>query len=94
MAKLFFTPVSIVSGLFAGLISKKLFERVWALVDREDPPQADQRGVPWLKLIAALAIEGAVFRTVKGAVNHAARSWFAGLTGRWPGTDANAHADK
>lgn len=87
--KLLFTPVSIISGLFAGLVSKKLFERMWAVIDEREPPQPDQRGVPWPKLIAALVIEGAVFRLVKGAVDHAARGWFAGLTGRWPGTEGN-----
>jgi Protein of unknown function (DUF4235) len=86
--KLLFRPVSIVSGLLAGLVGKKLFERVWALVDEKDPPQPDQRGVSWPKLVAALMIEGAVFRLVKGAVDHVARGWFAGLTGRWPGTAA------
>jgi hypothetical protein len=92
MAKLLFTPLSIVSGIFASLIGKKLFARVWAFVDKEDPPQADQRGAPWPKLVIALAIEGAVFRMVKGVVNHAARGWFAGLTGSWPGTDTSRHA--
>jgi hypothetical protein len=86
--KLFFIPVSMISRLLAGLAGKKLFERVWAVVDETDPPKPDQRGVSWLKLVAALAIEGAVFRLVKGAVDHAARGWFAGLTGKWPGTEA------
>jgi hypothetical protein len=45
------------------------------------------RGVPTGKLIAALAIEGAIFRVTKGIVDHQARSGFAGATGRWPGKD-------
>lgn len=85
--KLLFTPVSIVSGLIAGMTGRKLFERVWALIDEAAPPRPDQRGVAWSKLLAALVIEGALFRLVKGAVDHAARGWFAGLTGRWPGTE-------
>jgi hypothetical protein len=83
--KLLFIPIGIVSRLLAALAGKKLFERVWAVVDEKDPPKPDQRGVSWPKLVAALAIEGAVFSLVKGAVDHAARGWFAGLTGRWPG---------
>ena len=38
-------------------------------------------------LIAALAIEGAIFRVTKGVVDHQMRSGFAGATGRWPGKD-------
>ena len=39
------------------------------------------------KLLAALAIDGAIFRLTKGIVDHQARSAFAGATGRWPGED-------
>ena len=55
--------------------------------DDEDPPEPDVRGTPTGKLIAALAIEGAIFRVTKGFVDHQARSGFAGATGRWPGKD-------
>jgi hypothetical protein len=88
MMKLLFTPVSIVSGLLAGVAAKKLFKGVWALFDEQEPPKPDRRGVPWPKLVAALVIEGAVFRVVKGAVDHAARDLFASFTGKWPGTEA------
>ncbi len=43
-----------------------------------------------MKLIAALAIEGAIFRVVKGLTDHGARRGFASLTGRWPGEDPAA----
>jgi hypothetical protein len=85
--KAIFTPIGILSGLLAGLLAKRGFERIWALVDEEEPPAADQRHVSLPKLVAALAIEGAVFRLVKGLVDHGARSGFAHLTGSWPGED-------
>ena len=86
--KLIFTPISIVSGLLAGIAGKKVFERLWSLIDEEEPPEPEHREISWPKLIAALAFEGAIFRLVKGLVDHGARRAFANVTGSWPGEEA------
>jgi len=86
--KLIFTPFSVALGLIAGLIGKKIFEQVWGLIDKEEPPDAEHREFEWPKLIAALLIEGAIFRLVKGLTDHGARRSFARLTGTWPGEEA------
>ena len=91
--KILFAPVGIIAGLIAGLVAKKTFEKAWALIDDDDPPEPDVRGVPTGKLIAALAIEGAIFRVTKGLVNPQLRSGFAGATGRWPGKDPATEDD-
>jgi Protein of unknown function (DUF4235) len=83
--KLVFAPIGIVAGLIAGLIAQKGFERLWAVLDDEDPPEPDQRDATYPKLVAALLLEGAVFRLTKGLVDHGVRGGFARLTGRWPG---------
>lgn len=85
--KILFAPISIGAGLLAGLIAQKLFERLWALVDDEEPPEPDDREVPIAKLLVALAIEGALFRLVKGLTDRSARKGFTALTGTWPGDD-------
>jgi hypothetical protein len=85
--KFLFAPISIGTGLLAGLIAQKVFERLWTLVDNEDPPEPDDREVPVAKLLVALAVEGAVFRLVKGLTDRGARKGFAALTGAWPGDD-------
>jgi hypothetical protein len=85
--KILFAPIGIGAGLLAGVAAKKGFERIWALVDDEDPPEPDQGDAQLSKLIASLVIEGAVFRLTKGLVDHGARRAFAGATGRWPGED-------
>lgn len=85
--KLVFTPISILAGLLAGLVGKKIFERLWGLVDEEEPPSPEHREFSWPKLIAALLIEGAIFRLVKGLTDHAARRAFAKGTGSWPGEE-------
>lgn len=86
--KLIFTPFRIVLGLIAGLIGKKAFEGVWGLIDDQEPPSPEHRQFSWPKLIAALVLEGAIFRLVKGLVDHGSRSSFAKLTGSWPGEEA------
>ena len=85
--KLIFTPISVISGLLAGVLAKKIFERAWALVDDEEPPQPEHREFSRPKLFFALVIEGAIFKLTKGLVNHATRSAFAKLTGSWPGEE-------
>jgi hypothetical protein len=86
--KIVFTPISIVIGLLAGMVGKKIFEQLWGLVDEEEPPRPEHREFSWPKLIAALVIEGAIFRLVKGLVDHGTRTTFAKATGSWPGEEA------
>ena len=88
MSKLLFAPISIGAGLAAGLLGRKLFEQAWGMVDEEEPPHSQHREIEWPKLVAALAIEGAIFRLVKGLVDHGARRTFERATGAWPGEEA------
>ena len=53
--KFLFAPIGIVTGLLAGIAAQKAFERIWAMIDDEDPPEPDQPRRPDLKLVAALA---------------------------------------
>jgi hypothetical protein len=88
--KVVFAPIGILAGLAAGFAAQKGFERIWAAFDEEDPPEVEDREVSYPKLIAALAVEGAVFRLVKGMVDRGARLSFASITGVWPGEDDTA----
>jgi len=85
--KLIFTPLSLVLSLIAGMLGKKIFEKIWSLVDEEEPPRPEHREFSWPKLIAALVIEGAIFRLVKGLADHGSRTTFAKATGTWPGEE-------
>jgi len=86
--KLVFTPFSVALGLLAGIIGQKIFEKLWGLVDDEEAPSPQHRQFSWPKLIAALLVEGAIFRLVKGLTDHTARRAFARTTGSWPGEEA------
>lgn len=83
--KLLFIPISIGGGLVAGALSKKLFDVVWGLVDDEEPPAPEHRDVSWPRLVTALAVQGAIFRVTRGAVERGTRRGFFALTGSWPG---------
>jgi hypothetical protein len=86
--KFLFMPFSILAGLIAGFLSKKIFDSLWSLFDDQDAPEPHHREISWVKLIVALAIEGAVFRAVRGLVDHSARRSFQRVTGSWPGDEA------
>ncbi len=85
--KFLFLPVSIGAGMVAGMLSKKLFEAVWGVIDDQEAPEPKHREIELAKLIPALAIEGAVFRLMKGLVDHGSRQGFLRLTGSWPGEE-------
>ena len=87
MGKLMFLPISIGSGLLAGLIGKKTFQLIWGAIDDEQAPQAEHRYISLPKLVAALAIEGALFALIRGLVDHGSRHAFARATGSWPGDE-------
>jgi hypothetical protein len=82
-----FIPVSLVAGLLAGFLGKKLFDAVWGLVEDAEPPEPDHRDVSWGKLALALAVQGAIFRAVRGLADRATRISFYRATGTWPGEE-------
>jgi hypothetical protein len=83
--RVLFAPIGILAGLAAGFAAQKGFEKVWAIFDDEEAPEAEDREVSYPKLAVALILEGAIFRLVKGMVDRGARLGFASLTGSWPG---------
>jgi hypothetical protein len=85
--KLAFVPISILGGILAGVLGQKAFDAIWGKVDEREPPQPEDRETSFAKLAIALAIEGAIFRLVKGLFDHAARRGFARMTGTWPGEE-------
>jgi hypothetical protein len=86
--KFVFLPISILGGILAGLIAKKTFERLWGVIDDQEPPDAEHRDIHYGRLAVALALEGAIFRLVRGFFDHGARHGFERLTGSWPGEEA------
>jgi hypothetical protein len=87
MSKLLFIPFSVIGGFLAGVVSKKTFETLWGAVDDHEAPDPQHRAVSFTKLIAALVLEGAIVRVVRGLFDHGTRQVFQKLTGSWPGDE-------
>jgi hypothetical protein len=87
MKKVAFLPLSVLGGFIAGFIGTKIFERIWGLIDDQEPPDAQHREVEYGKLVAALVLEGAIFRVLRGLFDHQMRRVFARATGEWPGEE-------
>ena len=85
MKKVLFVPFSIALGVLAGLLSKPVVDQVWGLIDDEEPPASGDRLASWSKILAAAAIQGAIFKMSRAAVDRAFRIFFHGVTGSWPG---------
>jgi Protein of unknown function (DUF4235) len=83
--RLLYKPFGIVFGIVAGLLSKKLFERVWQLIDDEEPPEATTRKTTWPKVLGAAAVQGITFKVTRAAVDRAGARGFERVTGVWPG---------
>jgi hypothetical protein len=67
-----------------GSSGRKAFEQMWGLVDDEEPPTPKHSEPSWLKLIAALIVEGAIFRAVRGLVDRGAPHRFRAHDRTWP----------
>jgi hypothetical protein len=87
VSKVLFIPVSLAAGLVAGFAGKKLFDALWGLVDDAEPPEPEHRDVSWARLTVALAVQGAIFRAVRGLTDRATRLSFYRATGAWPGEE-------
>ncbi len=88
MTKVLFLPFSVIGGFLAGKVATFTFERLWKVIDKQESPEPDQHAVRWSKLLVALALEGAVFRLVRGSFDRGSRELFHRLTGAWPGDKA------
>ena len=83
--KLVYKPFGIVIGILAGILSKKIFEAVWGIFDKEEPPKPTTLETTWPKVLGAAVVQGVTFKVTRAAVDRAAASGFAHFTGYWPG---------
>ena len=88
--KLLSLAVSVVGGVLAGVI----FKRVWKLAAGEDEaPQATNADRGWRETLLAAAVQGATFAVVKAAVDRSAAVGARKLTGTWPAIGTSDQID-
>jgi hypothetical protein len=83
--KLLYKPFGIILGLLAGAVAKKLFEALWGIFDKEEPPKPTTQEADWARVLAAAAVEGATFKLTRAAVDRAGAKGWDHLFGVWPG---------
>ena len=91
--KLLYKPFGLLVSVVGGILAGALFKRVWRAVAHEDSaPKAKDRDRTWHEVIAAAAIQGALFGGVKALIDRAGATGFAHLTGVWPGKTKSRQA--
>jgi hypothetical protein len=83
--KLAYKPVGLLLGIAAGAFAGFAFKQVWRRVGGEDDaPNAIDQDRGWGEILAAAALQGAIFALVKAAVDRAGAEGFRKVTGTWP----------
>ena len=84
--KALYQPFGLLFSVLGGVIAGALFKRMWRMVaDEDDAPDAKDRERGWGEIVAAAAVQGAIFGTVKAVVDRAGAKGFERATGTWPG---------
>lgn len=87
-AKILYRPVGLVTSVIAGLVAGSLFRAVWsrtAAGDKSDPPKPLESEYPMREILAAAALQGAIYAAVKAATERGGARAFQRATGEWPG---------
>jgi hypothetical protein len=86
MAKVLYTPVSLLFSVLGGIAAGAVFKQIWKRIsDEEDAPKALESEYGWREVLPAAALQGAVFALVKTAIQRGGAKSFERVTGRWPG---------
>jgi uncharacterized protein DUF4235 len=85
ISKLAYKPVGLLLGVAAGAIAGYAFKEVWRVVSGDDDaPDATDEERGWGEILAAAALQGAIFALVKAAVDRGGATGVRKLTGQWP----------
>ena len=85
MTTILYKPLSMLATAAGGLVAGLLFTRTWRLLASDDEvPSATDEGRSWREVLAAAALQGAVFGVVRAALDRASAKGVARATGSWP----------
>ena len=84
--KIAYKPVGLLLGIAAGALAGAVFKQVWKMATNDDEaPDATDEDRGWGEVLAAAALQGAIFAIVKAAVDRGGATGVRRLTGEWPG---------
>ncbi len=84
IGKVAYRPLGIVAGIAAGAIAGAIFRQVWKMTGDGDAPSPTDEDRRWGEILAAAALQGAIFAVVRAAVDRGGAVGVRRLTGRWP----------
>ncbi len=85
MNKLMYKPLSLVFSVAGGVVAGAVFKKVWKLVaDEDEAPSATSPDYGWGSVLAAAALQGAIFAVVKAVVHRGSAIGTSKVTGHWP----------
>ncbi|MDG4801647.1 DUF4235 domain-containing protein [Micromonospora sp. WMMD980] len=85
IGKAAYKPVGVLLGLAAGAVAGMVFRQVWKLAaGDDDAPSATDEDRRWGEVLAAAALQGAIFSAVRAAVDRGGAAGVRRLTGHWP----------
>ena len=68
MARFLYKPLGLFFSVLGGLVAGAIFKRVWkSVASEEDAPNATDADKGWGEILAAATVQGAVFGGVKAA---------------------------
>ncbi len=84
-SKIVYKPIGLAGGIVAGAAAGMIFNQVWraASGEKRAPDATDERR-GWTEILAAAALQGAIFAVVRAAVDRAGATGVRRLTGKWP----------
>jgi hypothetical protein len=86
MNKLMYKPVGLALGVASGVVASFVFKRVWQLAaGQSEAPKATAQDYGWGEVLAAAALQGAIFGLVKAAIDRGGAVGVRRVTGDWPG---------
>jgi hypothetical protein len=85
LGKIAYKPVGLLAGIGAGMVAGFVFKEIWKMASGDDDaPNATDEDRGWGEILAAAALQGAIFALVKAAVDRSGAVSVRKLTGQWP----------
>jgi hypothetical protein len=85
LQKVAYKPVGLLLGIGAGAIDGFVFKEIWKFASGDDDaPNATDEDRSWGEILAAAALQGAIFATVKALVDRGGAAGVRKITGEWP----------
>lgn len=85
LQKVAYKPVGLLLGIGAGAVAGFVFKEIWKFASGDDDaPDATDEDRGWGEILAAAALQGAIFAIVRALVNRGGAVGVRKITGEWP----------